>query len=45
MTEVSPLKKAEQKLKMCEDFTFCRGVMARVFGGSQGVLLINFLRE
>jgi hypothetical protein len=45
MTGVSHLKKAEQRLKTYEDYTFCRKVTAKVFWDSQGILFIDFLTE
>jgi histone-lysine N-methyltransferase SETMAR len=43
MTWVSHLKKAEQRLKTCEDYSFCRERHGHVFWDSQGVLVIDFL--
>jgi len=31
-TEVSHIKEAEQRLKICEDYTFCKNGMASVYG-------------
>jgi hypothetical protein len=45
MTEVSHLKKSGQRLKIYEDYTFCKKVMAIVFWDFQGVLFIDFLTE
>jgi hypothetical protein len=45
MTGVNHLKKAKQRLKTCEDYTFCREVTVRVVQDSQGILFFNFLTE
>jgi len=50
MTGISHLKKAEQRLKTCEDYNFCRKSYGQRFlggegGGSQDVLFIDFLTE
>jgi hypothetical protein len=45
MTGVSDLKKAEQRLKPCEECTFCSDSYDEFFfggGGSQGVLFLTF---
>jgi hypothetical protein len=50
MNEISHLRKAEQRLKTCEDYTSCRKITASVFfwgGGTlkASVLFIGFLTE
>jgi hypothetical protein len=42
---VCHLKKDEQRLKQCEDHTFCRVSYGLGFWGPQGVLFIDFLKE
>jgi hypothetical protein len=48
MTGVSHPKKAEYRLKTCEDYTSCRERYGQRFGGggdSQGILFIYVLTE
>jgi histone-lysine N-methyltransferase SETMAR len=45
MTVVSHIKKAEQWSETCKDYTFCREKYCQSFWDSQGVLIIDFLKE
>jgi hypothetical protein len=44
-TGVSHLNDAEQRLKPCEEYTFCRNSYGQRFWDTQGVLFIDFLIE
>jgi hypothetical protein len=45
MTGLSHLKKAEQRLQIRRDYTFCRENYGQRFWASHGVLFIDFLIE